>query len=205
MHGSVLLTESQLICEYIDDAFASATPQLLPDTPGRRASVRYVCELFRVKLGPGAAGGVHALLGARNPGELERARANHLGAWEAVDAGLKLHTLGDGAGPFVQGSVWSLAETLAAPWVTRMVTLLPVCRGVDSIELVERAGLSYATSWIRGIIEQASVVQTSPGLEDMMRVWENSIPQWDAEQREVDRSSSSFLDNKTKLEGLLGR
>ena len=200
-HGSAGLIESWVICEYIEEAFPG--PQLMPATASQRASVRYMSELFRTRLGPGASGGVHALLATRSCGELERAQRLHLAALQALQAGLEIHSLGDG--PFVNGAEWSLAETLAAPWLARMHMLLPVCRGLNTIELAQQAGLTRAAEWIQAVIERPSVRSSTPAVEDVQRVWANCIPQWDEAKQEVDRSQNNFETSKVQLAALLGK
>ena len=67
------------------------------------------------------------------------------------------------------GKTFSLAEVAAAPWVERMIRMLPYFRNVDFFRLCRQSGLTRTEAWCRAIVERPSVVESTAGEVEMRR------------------------------------
>jgi len=67
------------------------------------------------------------------------------------------------------GEAFSHAEAVAAPWVERMLLMLPHWRGLDPVRLCEVQGLPRTASWMQAVAARPSVQSTSAGEEEMVR------------------------------------
>ena len=75
----------------------------------------------------------------------------------------------DAATPFLLGERFSLAEAVAAPWVERMLLMLPYWRKIDAVELCEESGCARTAAWLRAVATRPSVEETSAGEAEMAR------------------------------------
>ena len=73
------------------------------------------------------------------------------------------------AAPFLLGERFSHAEAVAAPWVERMLLMLPFWRGLDALLMCERSGLTATSAWMRAVAARPSVQETSAGEAEMVR------------------------------------
>lgn len=71
-------------------------------------------------------------------------------------------------GPFLCDD-FSLAEVVAAPWVERMLEMLPHWRGLDLPLLLQQNGLERTRKWMLAIAARPSVTESSAGVEEMAR------------------------------------
>ena len=62
-----------------------------------------------------------------------------------------------------------MAEAVAAPWVQRMLCMLPYWRNMDILTMCERQGLLRTAAWFRAVAARPSVVETSCGEAEMAR------------------------------------
>jgi len=67
------------------------------------------------------------------------------------------------------GERFSLAEAVAAPWVERMLCMLPFWRGIDPLHLCESHGLQRTSAWMQCVAARPSVQLTSAGKAEMVR------------------------------------
>jgi glutathione S-transferase len=72
-------------------------------------------------------------------------------------------------GDFLLGDAFSLAECMAAPWVERMLLMLPHWRGIDPAGICDDFGLVRTRAWMLAVTQRPSVVQTSAGRDEMVR------------------------------------
>jgi len=67
------------------------------------------------------------------------------------------------------GGRFSLAEVVAAPWVERILLMLPHWRAIDACRLCESQGLLATRDWLVAVSQRPSVVETSAGEAEMAR------------------------------------
>ena len=67
------------------------------------------------------------------------------------------------------GGEFSLAEAVAAPWVERMLLMLPYWRNLEILRLLESQGLTRTAAWMRAVAARPSVLATSAGEAEMVR------------------------------------
>ena len=70
-------------------------------------------------------------------------------------------------------------------------------------EVASAAELPRVSEWIHAVISRQSVVDTTAPFEELVRVWGNLIPQWEANEQ-VSREEVSFKDRKAELANLFG-
>jgi glutathione S-transferase len=104
--GGVLLPESAVIMEYLDERFPE--PRLLPEDPAERALARLAVERFS-ELGDA----YYDVYLGRQGGSAERLE----GALAALDRRL-------GSSPYLAGRSYSLADIAYVPWLFRVETRL---------------------------------------------------------------------------------
>ena len=61
------------------------------------------------------------------------------------------------------GRQFSLAECVAAPWVERMLVMLPYWRSVNLVELCRQQSLTRTASWLQAVASRPSVLSTTAG------------------------------------------
>lgn len=71
-------------------------------------------------------------------------------------------------GPFLCDD-FSLAEVVAAPWVERMLQMMPLWRAVDFPYLLQQNGLERTRTWMQAIAARPSVTASSAGADEMER------------------------------------
>ena len=70
---------------------------------------------------------------------------------------------------FLLGSQFSHAECVAAPWVQRMLLMLPYWRNMDILDECEQRGLSCTARWLRAVAARPSVIETACEEAEMVR------------------------------------
>jgi glutathione S-transferase len=101
------LYESLILCEFLEDAFPSHKPHLLPADPSERALERMWLDHLSKNFVPG----YHRLLSAQEP---EKQRA----ALEELYESLRKFT-DNIKGPYFLGDEFSLCDVAIAPWIVR--------------------------------------------------------------------------------------
>lgn len=165
-----LLCESLVVADYVAETFADDAG-IQPTRPTDRATTRLFTELCGSKFS------YFPVLRARGTDD----EASQVKAFEdglvAADAFLR-HARGggDGEGPFVLGSRFSLAECNAAPFVQRCCAVLPAFTGgegggsaVDPFRICDDLGLACLKEWMEAVLSRPSVVASGVPEEDMLR------------------------------------
>ena len=75
----------------------------------------------------------------------------------------------DKSAAFLLGEQFSFGEAVAAPWVERMLLMLPYWRGVDTLKLCEAHGLERTSRWMQAVAMRPSVQRSSAGEDEMVR------------------------------------
>jgi len=153
---AVTLIESRVIVEYLDESF-HATSRLMPSSAAARARVRLFVDAFDRAIAPCES----AVLGATDAASLATASVRLIDALGVVDHALKMYSVGDGA--FLCGQLFSIAEVLCAPFLQRLVTLLPHFRkqlpcGTPMDVMLQRFPRLHA--WTDAVLNRRSVVET---------------------------------------------
>ncbi|CAE8641204.1 unnamed protein product [Polarella glacialis] len=150
--GSIALIGSQVIVEYLDEEFGGAGRRLLPACAAERAQARLFLQAFERALMPCEA----ELLAARRQDEFVAASGRLDDALKTLEAALTMYSVG--LGPFLIGEYFGFVEVLCAPFLQRLVTLLPLLRNISVIE--RTIGLSRLSSWVAAVVGRPSVVAT---------------------------------------------
>lgn len=66
------------------------------------------------------------------------------------------------------GSTLSLAEVTAAPFIARMIAVLPNYYGIDLRGEMLGLGLHRALAWVDGMVARESVQATTPTTESLV-------------------------------------
>ena len=74
----------------------------------------------------------------------------------------------DSESPFLCDD-FSLAEVVAAPWVDRMLSMLPHWRALELLPFMQQCGLDRSVRWMKAVAARPSVTQSSAGAEEMAR------------------------------------
>lgn len=147
----VTLIESMVIVEYLDD-LQDCTRAF---TPEERARCRLWAALVPSWLS------WFGLLRAESGSEEEAAAAAKLrGGLRAMDAFLSET---GGEGPFLLGDTFSAAEAATAPWVLRLMKVLPAMRPtLDPARWFDEDGLTRLASWVDAVCMRPSCIDTLP-------------------------------------------
>ena len=117
-HGDFVITESDVVAEYIDAAFPDSAPQLVPQDAALRARLRIfasqcVTPVFMAWYGVARA---YKANKGKTDAEAEAARTaakdNLTAAFKALESQIE--------GPFVLGNQITLADILVYPWFERL-------------------------------------------------------------------------------------
>lgn len=111
----------------------------------------------------------YGVLRASSEAQVQLAVASFLHTLAPVEERLPARSEDGADDCFLLGAQFSLAEAVAAPWVERMLLMLPYWRGIDTLELCARHGLPKTTAWMRAVAARPSVKKTSAGTEEMAR------------------------------------
>ncbi|EEP78410.1 predicted protein [Uncinocarpus reesii 1704] len=104
------LYESNIINEYLDDAYPDHTPRFLPSDPYERARAKIWIDFASSKIVPG----FHRFLRCQDEEGISKARAEFLGY-------LKEFTLAmDDEGPYFLGKGFMMPDVVLAPWAMRL-------------------------------------------------------------------------------------
>ncbi|KAA1470412.1 glutathione-S-transferase [Dentipellis sp. KUC8613] len=104
------LYESLIISEFLEDAYPSYTPHLLPTDPFARAHARLWTDYVAKNVVPAN----QRLVQAQEPERRAAALQELIGALKTVAA-----EKAKAPGPYFLGEEWSLVDTALAPWVVR--------------------------------------------------------------------------------------
>lgn len=159
--NNVFLCESIIVAEYI----AEKHQVLLPSTLEDRAIMRLFTEFCNFSYFP--------LLRAKDD-KLDAEFTTFREGLVAVDTFLNHH--GNGEGPFLFGSTFSLAECNAAPFVQRACIILPAFTGqaansvkVNPLDICDDLGLIRLKQWMEAVLSRPSVVASGVPKDDLLK------------------------------------
>jgi len=197
-HADIKLHGTVPTCEYIEEVIPGNS--LLGSDPYRKFVVRKIMEEGLLCFSQHGKCSPHALLQTQN--EQACARTIQQGVTDSLKKMewlLGLYQLP--GGPFVNGADWSLAETVVAAWLTRIVRLWPHYRGVDIFELCEKTACPKTSRWIKATVEREIVVRTTPSFDEMVRVWGRGIPDWRPKPKP---KRETFAEKRARMAKLIG-
>lgn len=193
----IVLIESKVIVEYLDEAIASTCKLTPPDAVSRARSRLFVDAFDR------AVGGCEAaILGAVDAGSLSQAADSLADGFRVLDSALEMYRKGDG--PFLAGLQFGLAEVICAPQLQRLATLVPRFRpgmpGGAPLELAAR--FPRFSAWANAVLSRPSVISTY-NMDSVARVKARAVatlkaeamPQGPDNRRQVAKSA---LENMLK-------
>ena len=135
--------------------------------PGEAASrIDSFCQHWTAKVEPA----YYDILRAGSEPQVHVATAAFVSTLSQVEKRLQ-GAATDAAAPaaFLLGDDFSLAEAIAAPWVERMLLMLPYWRGIDAVALCEQHACPRTAQWLQAVAARPSVQQTSAGEAEMAR------------------------------------
>ncbi|TCD61940.1 hypothetical protein EIP91_007680 [Steccherinum ochraceum] len=141
------LYESLILCEFLEDAYPSYKPNILPEDPFTKAYVRIWVDYIAKNLLP-----VHMrLVQAQDPVKQKEHLAEFIAAQQKFAEQVK--------GPYFLGEEFSLVDVAIAPWIVRDY-IVGKHRGYKR-DAVGQAWKNYADN----IAKRPSVINTSSELE----------------------------------------
>lgn len=122
--GDKVISEADVVSEFLDDAFPESGTKLLPNDPFQRATTRHYLKILSGGTGVMAC---YILLKNQDPEQDEAKRAK---LYQGLESFSKM---ADPEGPFFLGSEISLADIMLAPYYDRYRFALKTYRDVDFI------------------------------------------------------------------------
>ena len=156
--GSALLIESAVICEFLEELAPGDNPPSAAD----KATARLFATLAQPTLS------FVPILQANIGSEQEAKEvASLVERLRALDQFLIRYAAGQG--PFLLGESFSLAECSLAPFVQRLVAVLPGLRPqINPLALLEEAGLARLGRWMQAVTQRESCVATLPPTQELV-------------------------------------
>lgn len=118
----IIVSEAELVAEYLEDAFPQSGVSLMPQDPAERYRVRHWLKVLGTDQG---VRGYYGCIMNQDPTKDEAIRANIYKGFA------QFAKLASPEGPFFLGEKLSLADVLLFPMYDQFVHLLPHYRGVD--------------------------------------------------------------------------
>ncbi|OJD09560.1 hypothetical protein ACJ73_10223, partial [Blastomyces percursus] len=128
--GTKPLYESNIINEYLEEAYPDHTPHLLPKDPFERARARIWIDFVGARITPSQ----RKIQYAKSPEERDAARAEFLKAIKEFTAAM------DPEGPYFLGKEVGLPDIALAPWVARFFLIEKFIEGGTGIPAEGKAG-----------------------------------------------------------------
>jgi len=174
------LYESNVICEFLEDAYPKSTPKLLPSDPYTKARMRIWIDFVTSRIIPS----FHRFLqyqpkSASDPG-LDKVRSDFQNNLEQFTQEM------DSDGPYFLGSELSLVDLVIAPWAVRLWVFDHYKEGLKLPEgeaWVQRWG-----KWLSAVEKRESVISTMSEREHYLPIY----------QRYADDTAQSELAKATR-------
>ncbi|KAL2371017.1 hypothetical protein RJ035_006501 [Blastomyces gilchristii] len=128
--GTKPLYESNIINEYLEEAYPDHTPHLLPKDPFERARARIWIDFVGARITPSQ----RKIQYAKNQEERDAARAEFLKAIKEFTSAM------DPEGPYFLGKEIGLPDIALAPWVARFFLIEKFIEGGTGIPAEGKAG-----------------------------------------------------------------
>lgn len=168
---NVQLIESSVCAEYIAEAFPNSQGSpLLPSLPRDKAAMRLLGEMWTAS----GMGNYFALLLAGQAGkEGEEAHAVELEkmrkGMKLMDAFLRQYGCDVKESPFLLKSGFCLGEVCLAPFVQRLLIVVPHWAGVDLLEMAEKGGWGRLRVWMEAMAGRESTVKSGGTKEETIK------------------------------------
>lgn len=169
-HGNVQLIESLVISEYVAEAFADVGTALMPTGPQARARVRLFIDMW------GKSINYFSLLRATTDEAKQEALQALVKGLGVVDCALQKSP---SSGPYLCDD-FTLAEVCTAPFVQRMLVLLPAVASVDPLEICRTHGYSRARDWMMAVSERPSCVSSLPPSSQLIDGYQKMVARFAA-------------------------
>jgi len=151
------LYESIVLCEFLEEAYGSYTPSLLPADPYERARVRIWIDHASKNFVPAS----HRLLMAQGKEKEDAARQ------ELYEAEKKLAE--EVKGPYFLGEEFSLLDIIIAPWAARKYILVEH-RGYD----LDGVGAKWR-AYLERLSARESVIKTSSDTDKLQVIYDRYL------------------------------
>jgi len=182
--GYIKLVESEVVARFVARHWRSQGTALLPEDAVREARMNLFVQQFM----DGMSASLFTFPAAKSGAAVSKHFETIVNALQAVQRAFQLHGEQTTSGPYFFGEQYSLAETLTAPFVVRMIPIFKHHRGVDVLCLCEALGASELKRWMQAVCERPSTVQSLPAENSLLALapymqpfFEYHIPQ--AEQQ----------------------
>jgi len=157
------LIESMVIVEYLDDLSA----------PGGYSAEEKARARMWATLVPNWLSWFSILRTDAGSEEEEQAVAKVRDGLRAMDAFLKA---GGGGGPFVLGDEFSSAEAATAPFISRLMLVLPGLRPeLVPTRWLEEDGLTHCAAWAEAVVHRQSVSDTLPAAGELQQSYQKMM------------------------------
>jgi glutathione S-transferase len=163
------MIESDVVAEYLSERFPDRGSRLMPTLPEQKARVRLLAAVFDQTIGSSG----FAFLRASGREELTKERNVLLSHLQALNTFLERH--GSGHGPFLYGANFSLAEVHTAPFVQRLLVLLPRLSNLNVLDLCRKLGLYRLHTWLEAVATRPSVMTTGIGEDDLVESYRRML------------------------------
>jgi glutathione S-transferase len=174
------LYESTVICEFLEDAYPSATPKLLPSDPYDKARVRIWIDFVTSRIIPSFHRFLQYQPKSASDSGLEKVRADFHHQLAQFTQEM------DPDGPFFLGSEVSLIDLVIAPWAVRTWVFDHFKGGLNLPEgekWVQRWNI-----WLSAVEKRESVVSTTSEKDKYLPIY----------QRYADDTAQSELAKATR-------
>lgn len=163
----VRLIESDVIARFVATHWRDQGAQLIPNDSLREASVNLFVGQFMSQLAPT----IFSIMATKEASAADKIFTKLVRGIQTIDRTLKIHgEQADDTGPFLLGNQYTLAETLTAPFVVRMIPIFKHHRGVDVLGLCDRMGASSLRRWMEAVCERPSTQQSLPAEKSLLAV-----------------------------------
>ena len=147
-----IITEADVVAEFLDDRFPDLGTRLLPPDPFMRARLRTYHKILSGSAGVEAG---YGLLKNQDP-------AMDVAKRDKVYSGLRQFVeLADPEGPFFLGDTFSFADVMLAPFYDRFRYTLKEYRGVDMVPIDEQAH-----PWVMRFKKWASAIEARKSFKE---------------------------------------
>ncbi|PGG99285.1 hypothetical protein AJ79_08591 [Helicocarpus griseus UAMH5409] len=153
--GTKPLYESNILNEYLEEAYPTHTPHLLPKDPYERARARIWIDFVGARILPAS----RKLQTAKGSDEIQATRGELLKALKEFTAQM------DAEGPFFGGKEISLVDIALVPWVARFFLVEKYKEGGLGVPKEGQGGQDEAVwgrwrKWEKAVLERESVRNT---------------------------------------------
>jgi len=168
---NVQLIESSVCAEYIAEAFPNSQGSaLLPSLPRDKAIMRLLGEMWTLS---GMGNYFPLLLAGQAEKEGEEAHAVEVEKMQKgmklMDAFLRQYGCDVKESPFLLKSGFCLGEVCLAPFVQRLLIVVPHWAGVNLLEMAEKGGWGRLRVWMEAVAGRESTIKSGGTKEETIK------------------------------------